>query len=606
MPDQFPNNTISGKHLNRSLQYGNRVAMLAPWKDGRRVKEFVAYSWAERQRETDLVAYGLMALGLQPGDRVAAIGENSIRWIDAFFAPIIAGGITVTVYPTMTARDMGIILGDSGARFAFAANQGIADRVLSVKDKLPQLERIIRLDPVESALPAPQMSFDDFLRLGEKHADEAALHQRITAQQPDDIAVLIYTSGTTGEPKGVMLTHKNFISQETVLPLFNFTDRDIWLSHIPLCHSFGLSGDLLGSGEIGGTLALAPGIDPDEMRWALRSVRPTVLMSVPRLYEKMYLKIQSTLETKPPIARKIFAWAHGVGREMFKYTSESKTPPPALRAKFRLANRVLGRVRREAGFDRLRVAYAGGAPSSPQLVLFFQGLGLQLYQGYGLTETSPVVTVNRPGKNKLGSVGPAIPGAQIRIADDGEILLKGPMVMKGYWNKPEATAEAVSPDGWFHSGDIGHLDDDGYLFITDRKKELIVTSGGKNIAPTRIENLFNIDPFVEAAVVVGNDRKFLSALLCPNFEALERWAKQQGLAAMPSAELIQRPEVLALFQKSIDTVNAQLARFESIKKFALTDQVFSEATGELTATQKYKRRVIDEKFKDVIEGFYRE
>jgi long-chain acyl-CoA synthetase len=428
----------------------------------------------------------------------------------------------------------------------------------------------------------------------------------VRAQKTDDTVVLIYTSGTTGEPKGVMLSNANFISQVKVVPLFKFNESDVWLNHIPLCHSFGLSGDLLAAGEIGGVLALAPSVEPDELRWALRSVRPTVLMSVPRLYEKMFLKIQSTLDEKPPIARKIFGWAHGVGREMFRYTSRSQRPPLLLQAKFRLANRVLHRVRKEAGFDRLRVAYAGGASSAPQLIEFFEGLGLELYQGYGLTETSPVVAVNRPGKNKLGSVGPAIEGAAIRIADDGEILIKGPMVMKGYWNKPTETAEAISPDGWFHTGDIGHLDEDGYLFITDRKKELIVTSGGKNIAPTHLENLFNIDPFVEAAVVVGNDRKFLSALLCPNFEELEKWAAKQGLPAQSPAELARRPEVYALLQKSVDAVNAQLARFETIKKFAVMDHVFCEATGELTATQKYKRRIIDQKYKDVIEGFYRE
>ncbi len=604
MPDLFSEDTISGKHVNHSTRHADRTALLAPWKDGRRVREFVPLTWTERQRETDETACGLLALGLQPGDRVAVIGENSVRWIDSFFGTILAGGIVVTVYPTLTARDMAVILADSGARFAVAANQTILERVLSVKGDLPRLERIVRMEPGDTP-PPPVVNFDELLKLGREQFDRERLHQLVAAQKPDDTAVIIYTSGTTGEPKGVMLTHRNFISQNKVLPLFHFNENDIWLSHIPLCHSFGLTGDLLASGDVGGVLALAPSIDPEEMRWALRHVRPTVLMSVPRLYEKMYLKILNTLEAKPPLVRKIFDWAHRVGREVFHYTCDGRTPPPALRLRFRLAGRVLARVRREAGFDRLRVAYAGGAPTSPQLIEFFQGLGLQLYQGYGLTETSPVVAVNRPGKNKLGSVGPAIEGAEIRIADDGEILLRGPMVMKGYWNKPAATAEAISPDGWFHSGDIGRLDEDGYLFITDRKKELIVTSGGKNIAPTRIENLFNIDPFVEAAVVVGNDRKYLAALLCPNFEALERWAAQQSLPATSREELVRRPEVLALYQKSVDTVNAQLARFETIKRFAVMDHVFSEATGELTATQKYKRRVIEQKYRETIEGFYR-
>jgi len=603
--DQLPETTIGGKHFNRIKKHGDRTCVLAPWRDGRRQNEFIAYTWLEREVMVDRVAYGLLALGLQPGDRVAIIGENRLRWLDAFFATTIAGGIVVTVYPTMTAQETEVILGDSGARFAFASTREIADKVLSRFGDLPSLEHIIVMDPIKDTAD-PVMPFEALQALGDESPAPEEIRQRVLAQNADDLAVLIYTSGTTGEPKGVMLTHANFMSQTIVTKIFNMNKDDIWLSHIPLCHSFGMTGDLLGSGEAGGTIALAPSIDPEEMRWALTTVRPTIMLSVPRLYEKMYLKIQTTLSQKPAIAQKLFAWAHGIGREAFTYRGAGQSLPGPLKAKHRIADRILAKARKQAGFDHLRVAYAGGGPISPKLVLFFQGLGIDIYQGYGLTETSPVVAVNLPGNNKLGSVGPAIEGAEIVIGTDSEILIRGPMVMKGYWNKPEATAEAIDNDGWFHSGDIGHLDEDQYLFITDRKKEIIVTSGGKNIAPTRIENLFNMDPLVEKVIVIGNDRKFLSALIGPNFEELDRWARSRSLPVEPRAELVRRPEVLEIYQASINKVNAGLARFETIKKFIVVDHPFSEETGELTATQKVKRRVVDETYKEVIDKLYEE
>ena len=605
MTPEFHDQTIGARHYNRVRQYSDRTSILAPWKDGRRVDEFVAYSWTEQRDRADQLGSGLIALDLQPGDRVAIIGENRLRWLDAFYATQICGAVAVTIYPTLTARDMSAILADSGARFAFVSKMEIVKNILPRLEELPALERLIVMDPVGDT-DDPVMTFDMLLALGRENLTLEELHRRVQAQQGDDLAVLIYTSGTTGVPKGVMLTQRNLISQEPVLPLFDFNENDIWLSHIPMCHAFGLSGDLLGSGDVGGTLAMAPSVDSDELRWALTTIRPTVLMSVPRLYEKMYLKIQATLARKPAIAQKLFGWAHKIGREMFTYTSQSKQPPAGLRFKFRLADRILAKARKQAGFERLRVAYAGGGPTGAQLVLFFQGLGIQLYQGYGLTETSPVVTVNRPGNNKLGSVGAAIEGAQIKIAEDGEILIKGPMVMKGYWNKPQETAEAFTEDGWLLTGDIGHLDEEGYLFITDRKKEIIVTSGGKNIAPSRIENMFNLDAMVEKVVVIGNDRKFLSALICPNFEALEPWVAERGWPTEDHAQLVKRPEVLELYQKIMHQVNSQLARFETIKKFALMDHVFSEETGEMTATHKVKRRVVDETYKETIDAFYGE
>lgn len=606
MDYQFSDRLLSGSFYNRSSKNGERVSILCPWKDGRKTREFHAYTWTERLHTVETVACGLLALGLQPGEHVALIGPNRLRWLDGFWATLLAGGVVVTVYPTLTTEDMTAILADSGARFAFVSDVILRDRVLSVKDKLPALEKTIVLDPYET-VDTFTVGYQDLAKMGEENHDLDAVHQRMAAQQPDDLAVLIYTSGTTGEPKGVMLTNANFDSQRAVTKIFQYRADDIWLNHIPLCHSFGLTGDMLASGEAGGTLALATGIDPDELRHSLTSVRPTVLISVPRLYEKMYLKITSTLAKKPPFVQGLFAKAHKVGREMFKnYTSCGKQPPLSMKIKYRLADRVLSKARKQAGFERIRVAYAGGGPISAELVTFFQGLGIDIYQGFGLTETSPVVTVNRPGKNKLGSVGPALPNSEVKIIADGEIMVRGPMVMKGYWNKPDDTAEVIEPDGWMHTGDIGHIDGDGYLYITDRKKEIIVTSGGKNIAPTRIENLFNMDPLIEKVVVVGNARKFLAALICPNFEELTRWAKDNGVPPEPVERMIGHPQTVALYQQSVDRANDHLARFESIKKFAVMDHVFDDHHGELTATQKVKRRIVDEKYKEIIDSFYQE
>ncbi|HPQ69333.1 MAG TPA: long-chain fatty acid--CoA ligase [bacterium] len=604
MDFQISDRLLCGSFLNRSLQHGERVSLLCPWKDGRKTSEFHPYTWNERLRMVEDAACGLLALGVQPGERVAVIGPNRLRWLDGFWGTLLAGGVVVTVYPTLTAQDMAVILADSGARFAFVSDTTIRDRVIAKKDQLPALEKMIIMDPYKKTSDEV-IGHDDLYALGAAHRDLDALHARMSAQQPDDVAVLIYTSGTTGEPKGVMLTNANFDSQRVVTKIFAYHADDVWLNHIPLCHSFGLTGDMLASGDAGGTLALASGIDPEELRASLAAVRPTVLISVPRLYEKMFLKITSTLAQKPPFVQGLFAKAHAVGREMFKrYTSIGKEPPLKMRLKHRLADRVLSKVRKQAGFENIRVAYAGGGPISAELVTFFQGLGIDIYQGFGLTETSPVVTVNRPGKNKLGSVGPALPNAEVKIAPDGEIMVRGPMVMKGYWNKPGDTTETIESDGWMHTGDIGHLDNDGYLFITDRKKEIIVTSGGKNIAPTRIENLFNMDPLIEKVVVIGNARKFLAALICPNFEELVRWAKANDVPTEPVEEMVEHSAVTALYRQSVERVNEQLARFETIKRFAVMDHVFDEHHGELTATQKVKRRIVDEKYKELIDSFY--
>ncbi len=419
-----------------------------------------------------------------------------------------------------------------------------------------------------------------------------------------DTAAIIYTSGTTGNPKGVVLTHGNFLSQRPLQTSFNLGSDDVFLNHLPFSHVFGLTADIFGSQALQATLVIADGIEPEKIRHALHTIRPTVLMSVPRLFEKIYVQVHQVVAERPKPLQSLFHGALGVGKKAFDLESEGQRLPTGLAIKHRLSKRIAKRVLGKAGLDRVRLAYAGGAPISPELVHFFQGLGINLYQGYGLTETSPVATVNLPGKNKLGTVGPPIPGVEIKIADDGEILIRGANIMNGYFNNPAATNEAIDSEGWFRSGDIGALDADGYLSILDRKKELIITSGGKNIAPLPIESAFNTDQYIERVVVIGERRNYLTALVCLEYHVVRDWAAKQGIPRTTPQDLAQDPAVRKLIEERIALVNQKLARFEQIKKFAILDHNFSPHTGEITPTEKLKRRVITEKYRDIIEELY--
>ena len=352
------------------------------------------------------------------------------------------------------------------------------------------------------------------------------------------------------------------------------------------------------------TMVIADGIKPEQMRHALRTIRPTVLMSVPRLFEKIYVQVQQIVGQRPAFVQRLVHGAINAGKEVFDLETAGKPVPSRLRLKHRFARRITRKVLRQAGLDRVRLAYAGGAPSSRELCHFYQGLGIDIFQGYGLTETSPIATVNLPGKNKLGTVGPPVAGAEVKISEDGEVLIRGPLVMKGYYNNPEATAEAIDAEGWFHSGDIGELDEDGYLRIVDRKKELIVTSGGKNIAPLAVESAFNTDLYIETVVLTGEGRNYLTALVCPDFDSVRNWAIEQGLACRTNREIANAPEVRKLLEERVAAVNAQFARFEQIKKFAILEEPLGIATGELTPTEKLKRSVIAKKYRDVIDAMY--
>jgi len=556
----------------------------------------------EFRRSVEELCLGLRALGVEKGERVAILSENRPEWIFADFAVLALGAADSPIYSTLTPQQVLYILNDSEARVVFVSNLAQARKITQVRSEAKHLKHVIQMDeaPLEGNL-----SFDEVRAKGRLALEKAPEAARTLASgvRPDDLATLIYTSGTTGDPKGVMLTHSNLVSNVLAAGrLFEgLGPEDIALSFLPLSHIFERTAHyvLLRSGI---TIAYAEGFD--KVPQNMVEVRPTIMVSVPRLYEKMYARINEKVAADPPLRQRVFRWALAVGREAFHHRAKRTTPGAWLKLRLALADRLVFAKIRERTGGRLRLFISGGAPLAREIAEFFGAAGFLILEGYGLTETSPVITANFPDDFKPGSVGKPLPGVEVKIADDGEILTRGPHVMKGYFKKPEATAEAVDKDGWFHTGDIGVFDQAGFLIITDRKKDLIVTSGGKKIAPQPIENRLKADKFITEVVMVGNKRNFACALLIPNFDSLETWARDSGLGFKDRLELVARPEVIAHYERIIEAHNADLAQFEKIKKIILLPKEFSLETGELTPTLKVKRRVVEQKYKDLVDGMY--
>jgi long-chain acyl-CoA synthetase len=562
-----------------------------------------AVSSEELRAAVEEISMGLRALGVSPGDKVAIISENRPEWAFADLAVLCAGAADATIYPTLTASQVRYILDDSESKVAFVSNAVQAAKVAEVRAGLPRLQHVVRFDPA----PAPgTLSLDELRAKGQEAfaADRDAVRRQAAAVTGGDVATLIYTSGTTGDPKGVMLTHANLLhnvlAAAKVFPMVNHE----WtaLSFLPLCHSFERTAGHNFMLYAGVTIAYAESVEkvPENMQ----EVRPWIMCSVPRLYEKMYARVNEKVASDPPLRQRIFRWAIGVGRKVFAHTVARTEAGALLKLQFALADKlVFSKIKARTG-GRLQLFISGGAPLAREIAEFFGAAGMLVCEGYGLTETSPVITCNYPGRVKPGTVGLPLEHVEVKIAEDGEILTRGPHVMKGYYRKPEATAEAIDGDGWFHSGDIGFLDADGCLVITDRKKDIIVTSGGKNIAPQPIENRLKTNKFFSEVVMVGNRRNFPAALVVPNFEALEAWAKQGGASVASREELVRRPEVLAHYRRLVDEMTADLAQFERIKKIALLTKEFTQESGELTPTLKVKRRVVEERYKQTIDAMY--
>ena len=548
------------------------------------------------------LSLGLNQLGIQPGDRVAILSENRPEWAMADYAIICGGGWSVPIYPTLPPAQIAPLLNDCGARAIFVSTADQLAKIREMKEKCPALEYVISI----AAPPPAEPGFLTFAGVVDKgrptlEMSPGLFEQRASRVQPGDVATIIYTSGTTGEPKGAMLTHGNFVSNVLgscqVVPI---TGDAVAMSFLPLSHVFER---MLDYSYLHRKSSIAYAESIERLKDNFLEVNPHCFGAVPRVYEKVHGRIFQKVESGSAIKKKLFAWAVRVGRERVGYEARGEAVPPGLARKAKLADRlVLGKIRHALG-TRFRFAVSGGAPLSRELAEFFLGAGVTIYEGYGLTETSPVICVNGPDAWRLGTVGRPIPGVEVRIAQDGEILTRGPHVMKGYFNKPAATAEAIDSEGWFHTGDIGHLDPDGFLAITDRKKDLIVLAGGKKAAPQPIENQLKRSPYVELPIVLGDRHKFLAALIVPNFERLKDWATAHNVTYEPRS-IDANPEIRALFQKEIEAYNAGVPHHEQVRAFALLPSDLTVDDGSITPTLKVKRRILETRYQDLIQSMY--
>ncbi|MEP6858823.1 MAG: long-chain fatty acid--CoA ligase, partial [Gemmatimonadales bacterium] len=536
--------------------------------------------------------------------RVAILSENRPEWAIADYACLTAGLTDVPIYPTLPADQIAYILKDSGAVAIFISNKTQADKIREIRTQLPGLKTVIGFDEIPGLTNMSIAELEKRGGDGETSLAIATYREDALTVKPDDLATIIYTSGTTGEPKGVMLTHDNIYSNVAAsMKAIPFEGNDVGLSFLPLSHIFERMAGHYMMFATGTSIAYAESIDTVPAN--MQEVRPTLVLSVPRLYEKMYARVLESALTGGFLKKKIFFWARGVAERWANEKLAGREPGWMLGKQYGIAQKlVFSKLKTRTG-GRLRYFVSGGAPLAPEINKFFYAAGLEILEGYGLTETSPVIAVNTPENFRIGTVGKAIDGVEIKIAPDGEILTRGPHVMKGYYNKPDATREAIDPDGWFHTGDIGELRD-GFLAITDRKKDIIVTAGGKNIAPQPLENKVKTNKYVAQAVMLGDKRKFPSMLIVPNFEQLERWAKNRNIIWTDRAQLLRMPTILAKMEQEVNKELAGAAHFEVPKKIGLIEHDFSIEKGELTPTQKVKRRAIDKNYKTLIDSLYDE
>jgi len=542
----------------------------------------------------------LAELGIKPGDRVGLFAPNCPEWHIADFAITGLGGVSVPIYFNESLERFVYIMNDSGARIIITAGEAQARKAAETRERMPKVEHLVCVVPPADLL-GEILKYENLISAA-GDADVAEYRRRSALVKSDQLATLIYTSGTTGEPKGVMLTHANLSSNAIESLRHHVVEPgDVVLEFLPLSHVYERT---VGYGSLSKGVTIAYVDNLDAVSQALLEVHPTMAAAVPRMFEKIYAGILDKGRHEQGLKRQIFDWALRVAHDSVPWRAYGKTPSAKLKMRWAIADKlVFAKIRAGLG-GRLRTFVSGGAPLAPELAEFFFSVGVPVYQGYGLTETSPVVTSNRPDEQKVGTVGRPIPTVQVRIAEDGEILVKGTCVMQGYFGKPEATKEVLRPDGWLATGDIGRIDADGYLIITDRKKELIKTAGGKYVAPAPIENSLKTSPYILNAIVVGNQRKFCSVLVVLNGPVVQSEAKRQGHEFVTPSQMLTDPWVRDLLSAEIERLTANLAQYEKPKRFALLEQDFTFASGELTYTLKMKRRVIEERYKDVIAKLY--
>jgi long-chain acyl-CoA synthetase len=557
-------------------------------------------SSAELLRRVAGLSMALVELGVKPGDRVALFASNRPEWHAADFAINGGGAVTVPIYFNESPERMAYILKHSGARVIVVCGAEQLEKLIEVRAQLPELEQVIVAD-AEGEVPAEFLRYETLIASA-SDAEVAAFRMRASQVLPGQLCTIIYTSGTTGEPKGVMLTHNNLSSNVTdSCANFEFRPReDVALSFLPLAHVYGRMMDYIYIFN-GVTVAYVEAVDL--VPQALLEIHPTVIAAVPRFFEKIYSRLMEQGSKATGVKRKLFDWSVDVAQRAAPWRASTKSVSPALRLQWAIADKlVYSKVRTGTG-GKLRMVFSGGAPLSKDLAEFFWSVGIPIYQGYGLTETSPILTSNYP-VNRVGSSGKPIPNVLIRIAEDGEILAKGPCIMQGYYKNSDATREAITADGWFHTGDIGYLDSDNYLFITDRKKDLIKTAGGKFVAPQPIENALKTSPYITNAMIVGDQRRFVVALIVPNAVTVSAKLQDQGIRLASHEAMATEPAVRSLIDGEVKRLTAHLAQWETIKRFALLPEDFTFDNGNLTSTLKLKRRVVEKNYREIIDKLY--
>ena len=554
----------------------------------------------ELLRRTAGLSQALFELGVKPGDRVGLFAANRPEWHTADFAITGNGAVTVPVYFKESTERTAYILKHSEAKVAFVAGKDQLISLLAVRSELPYLEQIIVADAGDQ-IPSDCLRYETLIALA-GGAEVASYRMRASQVLPGQLASIIYTSGTTGEPKGVMLSHTNFCSNVTDVgcDFALSSSQDVAISFLPLAHVYGRTLDYIYLFQ-GVPIAYVEVVE--SVAQALKEIKPTIMAAVPRVFEKIYARLMEQGSASPGLKKKFFAWAMRVAERAAPWRCGDAQASPLLKMQWALADQLVYSKIRQGTGGRLRIISSGGAPLSRSLAEFFWSVGIPIYQGYGLTETSPIVSSNFP-RNRVGSSGLPIPNCEVKAADDGEILVRGPMIMQGYYKLPEATREVIDEDGWFHTGDIGYLDKDNYLFITDRMKDLLKTSSGKFVAPQPIENALKTSPFILNAMVVGDGRKFIVALVVPNCKTISAKAAEHGIAIASGEEVAAHPFTRTLLHAEIQRLTANLAQYETIKRFALLPGDFTFDNGALTFTMKLKRRVVEEQYRDVIESLY--
>ena len=574
-------------------------ALLVKREDG-----FQPLSSEEVRSQVQGVVAGLMTLGVEPGDRIALLSENRPEWLVSDIAILSAGAIDVPVYPTLPSNQIEGLLNDAGVKIIILSTTEQLEKIKELQSKVPSLQTIVVMD-LEEPESDSLRSFNSLQDQGRQawQRDPAGYLKVRQGIGPQDVATIIYTSGTTGPPKGVMLSHANIVANVLELcGVLDFDHKDRVLSLLPLSHIFERVAHYL-MFYCGVSIAYAESIEKVPLN--MQEVQPTVVACVPRFFEKLYDRVMESRQLSSGLKRMLSDWAFGVGERHTRHILQGTTPPPGLAFQRFLASKIVFAKLQQRLGGRLRFFISGGAPLDPSLAEFFLSAGILILEGYGLTETSPVIAVNQPNRFRFGTVGQPLPGLEVRIADDGEVLTRGPSVMLGYYNRPEETREVIK-EGWFHTGDVGHLDPDGFLKITDRKKDLIVTAGGKNVAPQPIERLLKASPVLLNAVVLGDKRPYLCALVVPNAETITDYARDQGLSFGSYGELLQSPRIREFLMNAVEKSTAGLASFETVKKVIPVEKDFTIEDGELTPTLKVKRRIVEKRFKNEIEALYAE